>query len=363
MKSRIFPLLALVLVLVTSLSMVGCGGGGEAKFTVSSCTISPNPTDIGSPVTISAVITETAGVSGTYNATLNIGGTNIETKDIAVAAKGRQTVSFTYTPSAEGSFNVSIGKAFGTLGVTKPPTGYWDIKYKVANGSRIFLNYSLQGTTGVQKTVNLSSGAVIIRVNKTAVNGYRDVILPSAGWQLPSIFVDSISSGVDMNLVIALKQDATGKLYVQDGIGDVDMRSVSALTTNPKQTNTYGDGKKDTAGSFLSDTVLEGHAEVGIIGKKVNLPFGLVFTTGTITNTVTLPKSKFNGAFISSQGIAFAKSGTLKTADGKSLPDYVGTAGTITTTGTGDCLGIFLVTFDIDFQAEIKLVLEPESAK
>jgi hypothetical protein len=54
---------------------------------------------------------------------------------------------------------------------------------------------------------------------------------------------------------------------------------------------------------------------------------------------------------LASDGVAFAKDG--------GVADYAGTAGTIVTTGTGDCLGIQLAGMPIDLQTEIKLVLEP----
>ncbi len=356
MKSRIFPLLAIIFILVTSLGVVGCGGGG-ATFTVSGLTTSPNPAEAGTAVTISATITNSGGASGNYTATLNISGTTVDSKTVEVAASSSQTVTFTYTPTAEGTFNVSIGLAKGTLGVIQTPTtGYWDVQYTVANGSRITLNYSLAGIGGIVKVTNLHTGdgTVTIRVNKSLVNGARDITLLSAGWQLKSVNVKAISPGVDMDLVVSLSKDAKGVLYVQGGVGDVDATSVSSRTTKPKETDTFGDGKKDPAGSMLVSTVLDGLAHISV-GSDVHLPFGLTFTTGNTTNIVSIPSTKFNGATISSNGTPFAKDGALKVAD------YVGTAGTITTTGTGDCLGLTLLGFPIDFQAEIKLVLEPVS--
>jgi hypothetical protein len=268
-------------------------------------------------------------------------------------------VSFTYTPTTEGTYNVSITPGYqakGTLGVTKAVGGYWDIRYNISEGSRVTFNYSLAGIGGIVKVSNLSTGdgIVTIRVNKSIANGARDIKLLSNGWQLKSISVSDISPNVDMDVVMSLTKDATGKLYVQGGIADVDMSSVSARTTTPKETDTQGTGTNSPAGSMLVATVLQGNAHTSV-GQDIVLPFGLVFTTGHTTNTVSIPSTKFNGATILSDGSAFAKDGSLKVAD------YVGTAGTITTTGTGDCLGLTLVGFTIDFQVEIKLVLQPVS--
>jgi len=355
MKSKVFAFLAALLMLVTSISVVGCGGG---EITITGLTFSANPAEVGTAVTISATITN-SGAAGTCNATLVVSGTNVETQSIAVAEKATQTVTFTYTPTTEGNLNVSITPGYqakGILGVTKPVTGYWDIRYKLAEGSKVTFNYSLLSGTPYNKVANLKSGDgnLTIRVNKTVVNGAREIIVLSSGWQLKSIFVEDISPGVSMDVTMSLPNDSTGVLYVKDGVGDVDMSSISSRTTKPKQIDTYGDGTKDPAGSLLVNLVLLGDAHT-TVGKDIPLPFGLIFTTGTIINTVSIPSSKFNGAKLSSQGVVFAKDGALKVAD------YVGTAGTITTTGTGDCLGLTLVGMAIDFQAEIKLVLEPVS--
>ncbi len=360
MKSRIFSILALALILVTSLAVVGCGGGGGATFDVTGLTFSANPVAAGTAVTISATISN-SGDSGTCNATLIINGATVNTTSVAVAAKATQPVSFTYTPTAEGSYNVSITpgyKAKGTLGVTKTPTGSWDVKYKLASGSRITLNYSLAGSASYHRVASLSAGdsIVTIRINQSVVNGARDITVLSSGWQLSPVPVKDISPGVSMNLTISLNADAAGKLYVQDGVGNVDMSSTSARSTKPKQTDTLATGNKAPAGSMHVALDLKGYAKV-TVGNPVILPFGLTFTTGTTTNIVSIPSTKFNGATISSQGTPFAKDGALKVAD------YVGTAGTITTTGTGECLGLTLDGFPIDFQAEIYLVLEPVSAQ
>jgi hypothetical protein len=232
MKSRILSILALALILVTSLSVTGCGKS-EPNFTASELTFSASPVEVGTAVTISATIAN-SGASGSGDVTLKIDDAVINTTNITIAAKATQTVSFTYTPTAEGNHNVSITpgyKATGVLGVTQTPKGYWDIQYNVSEGSRVKFNYSLVGVGGIVKISNLSTGdgKVTIRVSKTVVNGTRDITLLSAGWQIKSLNVQKISSGVDMDVVMSLTKDANGKLYVQDGVGDVDMSSARQI--------------------------------------------------------------------------------------------------------------------------------------
>ncbi len=357
MKSRVFSILAIVLILVTSLSVTGCGGGGGANFKVSNCVATPAAIYIGDTTTISADISN-SGASGTYTATLTVDGKTVDNKSVEVASKTVGKVSFTYTATAKGTFTISIGGATGTLGILESPTGYWDVRYNVVGGI-ITLNYSLSKTTAMRKDVVLTKGdgrIVTIRVNKTIVNGAREVIFLKEGWQMKSVLVQDGSPGVDMDIFLPLLKDTTGVLYVESGKGDVNVSSVSSTGRKPIQADTFATGKTAPAGSMLATLTLAAVAKLNI-GTDVPLPFTLTFTTGHIVNTVSLNKSKFTGATLTSDGVAFAKTGALRVAD------YVGTAGTITTTGTGDCLGLTLVGFPIDFQAEIKLVLEPESVK
>jgi hypothetical protein len=351
-----------------SLTFAGCKDRGVVPGPqVSTLTVSPKVVAVGSVVNISVVVTNPSPYNGTYNATCRIDDASIGSKIVNLTAKANQTVTFNYIPTKEGTFNVTIplnpfipsSQLSASFGAVNPPDGYWDILYNVVNGSKVTLNYSLAPIMGLRKTMDLhdGDGIVTLRVNKDVINGTREVILPSAGWQYDPIFVLNMSPGVNMSLVISLTQDARGVLYVQDRVGDVDVSSVSSFVGNQTQVNTYVDGKKNTAGSLLINTSLEGKAYMVQVGKTVDVPLGLTFTTGNITNIVSIPSTKFNGATISSNGTPFARDGAFKVAD------YVGTAGTITTTGTGYCLELPFGYFTIDLQVEIKLVLEPVSLK
>ena len=355
MKLRIFPLLVLVLIISMSLPFAGCNDKGtSAEPMVSNLTVSHEIVDVGSATNISVVVTNPDSKSRTYNATCYVDGLIIGSKTVELAAKSDQTVTFSYTPTKPGTLNVTIDNLSASLQAAYiGPDAQWDIQYAVVNGSKITLNYALGNTTAIRKDLSLTRGAgtVTLRVNKSVINGKREAILLSSGWQLAPITIKDISPGVSINLTVVLSQDATGTLYVQDGVGDVDISSVSALGGKQIQVNTYGDGKKDTAGSLLINATLEGKAYIMQTGKTLDWPLGLTFTTGNITNTVSMPSKKFNGAVLSSNGMPFAKDG--------GVAPYVGTAGTITTTGTGDCLGLTFESYSINVQIEIKLALEP----
>ena len=353
MRARIFPFLALLLIISVSLTFVGCNDD-YMEVEISNLSVSPKNVAVDHATNISVVVTNHGSRSRTYNATCFVDGSIIGSKTVNLAAKANQTVTFDYTPTRLGTLNVTIGSLSTTLESWDHIEPFWDITYNVVNGSKITLNYSAGKTAYMQKEFALErgDGAVTLLVRTDVINGTREVLLPSSGWTLPSIYVEKFYLGLDMNLSISLAEDATGLLYVQDGIGDVDVSSVSSIGENEIQVNIYGDGEMDAAGSLLVETFLQGQAYIQT-GETLNLPLGLTFTTGNITNMVSSAASeKFTGAILVSTGVCFARE--------VGIVPYVGTNGTITTTGTGNCLGLTFRGLPLDLQVEIKLVLEPE---
>ena len=322
MRMKRFSLFLLALVFIASLAVTGCNSSGGQ--------VTPTPTAAQTPI---ATTTPTSTQTPTATTT--------------------PTSNKTPTPPSNKTPTPTANKT-PIPTPTASDSGWWNISYKGVAGSYIVLNYSVASASSTRKVVNFNESFGIrftMQISKSIVNGARDVRILASTWVFPKFAVKEIISGVNMDLVMPLQSDAIGKLYVQDGIGDVDMSSVSNSSKKPIQADTYGDNIKDPAGSMLIPMILVGNFYTSI-GQKGTLPFGLVFTTGHITNIVQITTNKkMDGATISSDGVLFAKTG--------GVADYVGTAGTITTTGTGGCLGIKLVGFRIDFQAEIKLAIEP----
>lgn len=243
--------------------------------------------------------------------------------------------------------------------VTATPTGdsgYWEIDYQQVEGSYLTLYFSVAGITPLTKTVEFdeSDGCTLkLLVSKTVVDGTREVIMTAADYEVSQFEVEGVMTGVDMDLILSIDGDTTGTLYVEDGIGDVDMSSDSTAGEEPIQVDNYGDGTKDPAGSMLLPIPLVGDFETNV-GQDGSLVFPLIYTTGHTDNTVHISvNAKMDGAFIEGDGALFEEDGPLSPAP------YVGTAGTLTTTGTGNCLGIRLVGFRIDFQYLQVMVIEP----
>jgi hypothetical protein len=353
MRSKIIQLM-LAFIVIASIAMVGCGGRCDiAKFELSNLVIAPSSPYVNQDIIISVDISNVGGASGNYIATLVVNSNASETKEIMLQPAEKQTITFSYTATVADSYYINIGSLNGALQVQDEPAGYWPINYEITGG-KVVLLYSIFGATPEFREVTFSEvqgGTITLLVNMSASGGKRDVIVPKDAWYLKPIFVENCITGVDMTVEISLTGDGSGWLYTQDGIGDVDVTSESVSGREPVQINTIGDGATDPAGSMILEMPLLGYART-TAGQKVDLALDLIFTTGHIFSQVTRPGKGINGSEMESEGIPFAR-------DGGPSP-YVGTAGTLATTGTGDCLNLRLAGFETDFQTEIQFELVPK---
>jgi hypothetical protein len=88
-----------------------------AAFAVSGLTISPTEVDAGQEVTISVQVANSGELSGSYKLTLKVNNVAVETKDISVAGGATQTVRFTVTQDAGGTYSVDVNGLTGTFTV------------------------------------------------------------------------------------------------------------------------------------------------------------------------------------------------------------------------------------------------------
>jgi len=358
MRVRRFCLLALALVFIASVTAVGCGGGASASFTVSNLVISPTSVEAGSEVQISMTITNSGGASGNYNVDLSVDGTPKGSQMVEVAAGSSTTVTFDYTPEASGTVNIVLdslaGPLSGSLTVT-PSTGYWEIPYTAGEGSYLDVDISIGGITPIRKHNDFPEDGPFnftMRVSKTVEDGAREIIVSQEKWEWPAFVVPGVLPGIDMNLGLPLGEDAYGTLYVEDGIGDVDVSSVSTSGQSPTQEVTYGDGTKDPAGSMLLPVIIKAHYVTPIVPQGGDLDFDFYFTTGHAENVIeSKVNKKMDGRVMEDDGVLFEEDG--------GVAPYVGTKGTIVQAGTGDCLGITLVGFKMDIQLVLHIVAEP----
>jgi len=94
-----------------------------AEFTVSDLTISPAEVDIAQNVTISASVTNSGNLPGTYQVILKIDDAVVSTKKVTGAAQATEKVIFTVVKGTPGSYEVNINGLSGTFTVKPAPAG------------------------------------------------------------------------------------------------------------------------------------------------------------------------------------------------------------------------------------------------
>jgi hypothetical protein len=90
-----------------------------AAFKVSGLAISPSEVYPGESVTVSVLVSNSGEVSGSYRVTFKVNDVVVATKDTTVAAGASQTVSFTTSQSAAGTYTVNIDGLSGSFAVKK----------------------------------------------------------------------------------------------------------------------------------------------------------------------------------------------------------------------------------------------------
>jgi hypothetical protein len=82
-----------------------------AEFQVGPLTVERNGVTVGESATISAMVTNVGDKPGTYTAILTLDGREVGRKDVTVASKISQNVSFIVTPTSSGKQEVAIGNS------------------------------------------------------------------------------------------------------------------------------------------------------------------------------------------------------------------------------------------------------------
>jgi len=90
-----------------------------ARFEVSGLSVSPGSVKVGQSSTISVTVKNAGGESGMYEVTLKVNNQVVETKRGSLGSGQSTTVSFTYTPPNEGTFNIDVNGLTGSLTASK----------------------------------------------------------------------------------------------------------------------------------------------------------------------------------------------------------------------------------------------------
>jgi hypothetical protein len=91
-----------------------------ASVIVSDLTVSEPAVKVGQKVTISALLTNPGNSEAVYKLNLMLNNSLAESREVTVSADSTEIVSFTFTPSATGSYNVNLEGLSGTFEVILP---------------------------------------------------------------------------------------------------------------------------------------------------------------------------------------------------------------------------------------------------
>lgn len=90
-----------------------------AMFEVSNLNVNPNSIKIGQSSTISITVKNSGGQTGTYEVKLKVNNQVVDTKSITLNSGQSTTVSFSFTPTSEGTFSIDVNGLTGVLTVSK----------------------------------------------------------------------------------------------------------------------------------------------------------------------------------------------------------------------------------------------------
>lgn len=86
-----------------------------AAFTISALAISPAKVNIGEDITISALVTNTGDLTGTYEVTLKIDNVVVATESVTLAGGASEKVTFTTSKDVAGTYAVNLNGLSGTF--------------------------------------------------------------------------------------------------------------------------------------------------------------------------------------------------------------------------------------------------------
>ena len=294
-----------------------------------------------------------------------------------------------HAPSGEDTYTVEVTVSDGQGGtddgstnivvvtvVTKPPAGqdsnWWWYDYEITSGNLI-ITYSMYNATlstidclseqakapdSRHCTVDFPNTDMTIYFSKEVTNNaYRTVKIDGESFVSDLFQALFAANWTDIVLYLGERQggqfsylDATGKLYVADDAGDVNVFVTDKNTEDRSYTLSGG----CEAGDMIGDFPLFVHAVTQDQDILINMPMKM--TTGyayndVIKTTCGTKECKINGHDATATGVAFNKgSGTVA--------PYVGTAGKIVMVATA--LNQRFLGVDLDFQGLLIMDLVPK---
>jgi hypothetical protein len=125
-QRKILPIVCSAILLLTAISACSPqapitttqpSGQQAAEFDVGPVTVTPSVVMVGDTATVTAAVTNTGNIAGTYSAVFLVDSQQAGAQDITVAPGSSQAASFQFSKAAAGNYNLSIGNSGTSLTV------------------------------------------------------------------------------------------------------------------------------------------------------------------------------------------------------------------------------------------------------
>ena len=187
-----------------------------ASFAITGLSINPIEVNLGESVSISALVTNTGNLRGSYDVGLMIDGVLERIKEVTLDSGGSEHVSFTITLDTIGEHLINVGDLFGRCEVEKP---------------KALATFSARDLT-ISPAELLAGGRVTISITLTNTGdlaGTHEVILKIDGFPLERMMI-TLNAGESQQVVFSTVQDLVGTHYV-DIEGLIDKFEVEELAS------------------------------------------------------------------------------------------------------------------------------------
>ncbi len=175
-----------------------------ANFILANLSISPAEVNVKEAVNISILVTNSGDFSGNYEAILNIDNAMAQTKSVTLAGGENQTVSFSITKDAAGTYSLTIGSLQGILKVRAPqlPAAF-NIRSITVNPPEAKVGESVTFAAIVANTGDLTGTyKAVLKIDNVAVETKEVTLTGGASEQVtftitrdnPGIYTASVDS-------------------------------------------------------------------------------------------------------------------------------------------------------------------------
>lgn len=137
MRCKKRTLISVLIALTGTSALAACSASAPpAQFDVTSLTIKPKQVMIGETVTITALVENSGGSVGMYNAVLTVDGSKTNSKAVSLAPGSTETVTFSLSQDKAGTYNIAVGDSSSILTVNpKMVSTPTELKYDDGNAN------------------------------------------------------------------------------------------------------------------------------------------------------------------------------------------------------------------------------------